>query len=268
MRTLIPLILLAVLGYVGWFYWQEYTDRPLSERLLLTDFDEVGRVSIMYGKEGFDLLPAENGRWVVKKGIKEIYDQNDQVQQLFTRLAALRTDSVMRRFPVDRFVRLSLTSKGAGPQVQGELVDLYFPTEGPSLARVVTTNDVFALRQTGLREVQRLLYFDTYLGGKTLQLTASQVDSLSAWYYDSLLWRAAPDELPLLSQRFLAPAAAPNADYFDEVMDREKYFATLSLYANGLPHRVEVYQDSAWVKPYVLVGQDFPRRYFALDSLR
>lgn len=268
MRTLLPLLLFAVLGYVSWFYWQEYTDRPLSERLLLTDFHELGRVSIRHDKAGFDLLPADNGRWVVKQGVTEIYDQNDRVQQLFTRLAALRTDSVMRRFPADDFVQLRLTNKGAGPQVQGELVDLYFPTEGPALARVVATNDVFALRPAGLREVQRLLYFEAYLGGTTLRLTASQVDSLSASYRDSLLWWAAPDELSRLAQRFLAPAAAPNADYFDEVMDREKYFATLSLYTNGLAHHIEVYRDSGWAKPYVLVGEAFPRRYFALDSLR
>jgi hypothetical protein len=92
-------------------------------------------------------------------------------------------------------------------------------------------------------------------------------------YHDSLRWRVPQVEVSRLSKTFITPAFSPDepppyADYFDEVMDREKYFATLTLYAVADSHYIEVFRDSQWVRPYVLVGEDFPRRYFALDSLR
>jgi len=115
-------------------------------------------------------------------------------------------------------------------------------------------------------------YDQTYLVEELIRL----LDGLRT---DSVMHRfpsgAGPDVSLVgeVSKALIAPAAAPNgppayADYFDEVMDRDKYFVTLTVHAPGGMHYIEVFRDSQWVKPYVLVGDDYPRRYFALDSLR
>ena len=261
MRTLLPLLLIALLGYAGWFYWREYTaERPLREALLLTPAEDVREIEVTRGKYGFRLLPTGEGNgWMVKRGTTELYDQSDRIRRLIRQLTALRTDSVMRRFPESNLVSVRLND--------GERIDLHFPTEGTTRARVTATGDVFALNPEGVSGLQNLLRFDTYRGDRLLRLAAETVDSIWAMHHDSLLWRATAAAATRLSPTFIAPATAPYADYFDEIIDREKYHATVTLFAAGQGHRVEVFRDSLWPKPYVLVGEDFPRRYFAIDSL-
>lgn len=262
MRTLIPLLLIAVLGYVGWFYWQEYTDRPLSEPLLLTAEESLQELNITSSTEEFRMFRAEEFGWVVSRGGREVYDQSDRVKELIGLLTSLQTDSVMRH---------KLETTGISVDLIGtdtrERVDFHFQMGGPLLARIAATGDVFALPARYGLPLKRLLDFGAYRSKKLLKIDPEKIDSVRLDYHDSLLWRPGPEEVGLLSQTFIAPAAAPYADYFDEITDREKYYATLKLYTDGEPHRVDIYRDSLWPRPYVLVGEDFPRTYLALDSL-
>lgn len=265
MRTLIPLILLAVAGYTGWYYWQQYTDKPLEANLVATSISDFIRVSVSDGvTEEFALVRMEGtDDWAVKREVTELYDQSEKVRELLAGLAAIRTDSIMRKFPEEGFVSVKLESKN-----QSESIDLYFSEEGPHLARRGVTGDVFAINATTLRGIQSLLQFESYRERRLLRILPERIDSISAVSNDSLHWTISPPEVTLLAKALIAPAAAPYADYFDEIMDRDKHFATLSLYAGDKPHRIEVYLDSLWPQPYVLVGADFPRRFLAVDSLR
>ncbi len=265
MRTLIPLLLVAILSYAGWYYWQAYTDAPLQEKLLLHDAAAMQSIRITaFGEEAFQLVRAAGTEdWTVKQGITELYDQSDRIKRLLTVLDGLQTDSVMRRFSDKGLAVLEVK----GPD-RSERIELAFPDTGPVLGRISATGDVFALRAANTANLLNLLRFETYRERGLLRLDPERVDSLVATHQDSLLWRVTTGNVSSLAKTFIAPASAPSAEHFDEIMDRDKYFATLHLYAQGNPHRITVYRDSLWPKPYVLVGEDFPRRYWALDSLR
>lgn len=269
MRTLIPIVIFAALAYAGWFYLQPYTSGPLREQLLLTDTGNLHELTVTNDKRTYRIFLTEKDNWVVKQGAVELYGQSYLVDELIRFLGNLKTDSVMFRFPAEPGPDVSLL----GPEEQLEVLSFRFPAGSPPVVRVGATGDVFALPNSVSRPLQRMLRFETYRGKRSLAIEPTEVDSISVSYHDSLLWRVPPAEVPRLSKALIAPAAAPNgvppyADYFDEVMDREKYFATLTLHALGGRHHIEVFQDSQWVKPYVLSGDDYPRRYFAIDSLK
>lgn len=268
MRTLVPIVILAALAYAGWFYLQSFTDRPLQENLLLSDTNTLRELTVTNDNRTFRIIRGEEGRWVVKQGPIELYDQSEAVDKLVEFLNQLQTDSVMYRFPPEPGPDLALL----GPGGQREVLKFRFPAGSPPVVRVGATGDAFALPVSVRAPLLRMLLFDTYRGRKSLEIEPGEVDSIAVLYHDSLRRWVPLAEVSRLSKAFIAPAAAPDepppyADYFDEVMDREKYFATLTLYAVADSHRIEVFRDSQWVRPYVLVGEDFPRRYFALDSL-
>jgi hypothetical protein len=263
MRTLIPFIFLAVMGYVGWYYWQVYTDRPLNETLLLATEESLTEIRVAAEAEEFRMFRTEEFGWVVKRGGLEIYDQSPRVEELVGLLVSLQTDSVMRQPPAAAGVSVDLMSGGDSR----ESINFQFQPGGLLLARIAATGDVFALPARFGRPLESLLSFGTYRSKRLLKAAPESIDSIRLDYHDSLLWRPAPAEVALLSQACIAPAAAPYADYFDEIADREKYYATLKLYIDGKPNRIEIYRDSLWPRPYVLVGEDYPRTYLAVDSL-
>jgi hypothetical protein len=257
------------MAYAGWYYVQPLTTTPLQENLLLTDTETLRELRVATETNTFRIFPAETGNWVVKQGALELYDQTYAVEELIGLLDGLRTDSVEQSFPPEPGPEVSLL----GPGEQREVLSFRFPAGSPPVVRVEATGDVFALPGKVSKPLQKMLSFDTYRGKSSLAILPSEVDSITVKHRDSLLWRVPLADVPRLSKAFIAPAAAPNgppayADYFDEVMDRDKYFATLTLHALGGKHYIEVFRDSQWVKPYVLSGDDHPRRYFALDSLR
>lgn len=266
MRKLIPIVLLGVLIYVGWFYWQEYTDAPLQEKLLLASADEVLAVTVSTKGEPFpfQLDRLEDDDWVVSRDNRQILDQSSRAMDFVRSLTELRTDSVVKSLPDGEFVSLIISSSSYGE----ERLSIHSGAGGPALARIAGTGDIFALQPEAVTGVLPALDFDHFRGRQLLHLTASSVDSVVATKNDSLLWRLSPPEAPALAKTLLAPAAAPYADYFDEIADRDKYYATLSFFAAGKAHRISVFRDSLWPQPYVLVGDDFPRRYLGVERIR
>ena len=261
MRTLIPLLILFVLGYVAWSAWERFTARPLQTELLRLAGPDLEEIIVTEDDRRFRFFRAED-RWVVARDNQEIYDQSAAVEELVTVLSDIRTDSVLRRAQGEALFDVQLLAAGAN-----ERFALHFPAAGPPHARLLATGDVFALPPPVGPVLQRSLRFATYRGDRTLQIAAARVDSIVMERNDSLRLRPDPDRLRLLSHLLLAPAPAPNAPYFDEVADREKQYATLSVFADGTPHRITAYRDSAWPKPFVIIGEDFPLRPFALDSI-
>lgn len=268
MRTLIPLLLLGCLGYAGWYYWQEYTDVPLKEKLLLATSEQIDHILVheQRGEAQFTVRRfSETDGWVISREHQELLDQSEKAEALAVALAQLKTDSVMSgKFREESHYSLSVFSDAYGE----EKVLMALPPEGPAVVSLAKGGDVFAVPARLLQQLVPMLRFDHYRERRLLHLAADRVDSIIALHHDSLLWRAAPEAVPALAKSYIAPAAAPFADYFDEIAHQDRYHATLRLYANGQAHDIMAYQDSLWPQVYVLTGQDFPRRFLALDSLR
>jgi len=266
MRTLIPLLLLACLAYAGWYYWQAYTDTPLREKLLLAEARDMRQVTVHErAQEGsFQLRKTEEGDWVVNREYTQVRDQSSRVRSLIGKLAALRTDSTVANFDPRGSYRFSVASETYGEEV----LSLTVAPDGLGLALVERTGDAFAVPAAAVSDILQHLRFEYYRERRLLRLAAERVDSVVVRYGDSLLWRMDPADLPTAAQAFLAPAAAPYADYFDEIAHQDRYHASIRLYDGDSAHVVTAYLDSLWPRPYVLVGQDFPRRYLAADSLR
>ncbi|TXF90056.1 hypothetical protein FUA23_07390 [Neolewinella aurantiaca] len=269
MRTLIPLVILAAMAYAGWFYLQSFTDQPLRENLLLTNTNTLRELKVTNDRRGFRIFRGEEGGWIVKQDAIELYDQSEAADRLIEILNNLQTDSVMRRSSAVHGPSVILVGEGG----QREELSFRFPLQGPPVVQVGATGDLFALPASVREPLEKMLCFDAYRGRRSLEVATEKVDSITVSFHDSLLWRVPAEEVPRLAKTFVAPATAPDdlpayADYFDEVMDREKYFATIRLFAVADTHNIEVFRDSQWIKPYVLVGEDYPRTYFGIDSLR
>lgn len=266
MRRLIPIVLLGVFIYVSWFYWQEYTDAPLQEKLLLAAAGEVTqvKVSVPGQPHPFQLTRLEDKQWVVSRDNRQVLDQSARAEDFVRALTELRTDSVVNSLPDREFTTITLTSDANGE----EELRMYAGAGGPALARISGTGDIFALQPEAVTDVLPALSFNHFRGRRLLHLAATSVDSIMATRKDSLLWKIASPEVAELAKTILAPASAPTyADYFDEIADRDKYHATLSLFTAGRPHTITVFQDSLWPQPYVLVGEDFPNRFFGAEKI-
>lgn len=264
MKKLFLLLPPLILLYAAWFYWQGLGDRPLREQLLSLHTDEVTEVTITppAGESVLTLTRAENG-WVVARGPRQILGESVRVEQLIDRLTTLQTDSVSRRKTVTRGYKVQLRT--ADDRVEN--LFLAHPARETPLAQIPATGDVYHLPPEAARYIFPALRFDHYREARLLHLLPGQVDSIVASRNDSTLWVEA-EVLSPLYQRLLAPAAAPFADYFDEIAHRDRYHADLDFYFSGKAHRVQVFRDSLWPQPYVLVGADFPRRFIAFDRIR
>lgn len=265
MRKLLPLLLLASVMYAAWFYWQGYSDRPLQEPLLPITANDIQFVTIQAPNREtpFTLTRIENG-WVVARPPQQILDESLKATELVYQLAALKTDSVGYRPPKVAGIKVKIESTDGRTD---ELL-LHQPPSGVLLATIPTTGDIYYLNPISSSGIMPRLSFNYFREPRLLNLHPNQVDSLVVSYQDSLLWRARPVDLSLLSQHLLAPAAAPYADYFDEIAHRDRYYADLDFYFSGKAHRIQVFQDSLWPQPYVLVGEDFPRRYLGFEQIR
>lgn len=270
MRKLFAILIVIVPAYVGWYYWTDYTDGPLRTQLLRTPAAEIAEVRVNGPSGAFRMFrrPA-GGEWVVARGNLEVYDRAAAVERLVGQLAGLRSDSVVERSVEPATYHLDVTDRSG----RTEGFDLYFTGPGPPQARRSATGDVFALPPAAV-DLAPALRFAAYRGRRTLRLAAAGVDSVVVVMGDSLRQRlVGPGRTPLLTT-LLAPALAPTptlpapfATHFDEIAHRDRHRADVLLYEGPRPHRIAVYTDTLWPRPLVLLGEDFPRRPFALDSL-
>ena len=264
MRRLLPILLLLILAYIGWYYWQRLADRPLEIAVLGLRAEEITRITAGPAGEAPQLeLSRTDDGWVVAQPPRQLYDQSVRAASLVERLAELRSDSLCRRPPAGPGTRVVVYG---GPGRQRELV-FYPATTSTPLVRVTAADDVYHLPPDAGRYLLPALAFDHYRERRLLDLLPGRVDSLVARRGDSTLW-VVDSGLAPLSDRLLAPAAAPFADHFDEIAHRDRYHADLHFYHAGRSHRVRAYRDSLWPQPYVLVGDDYPRRYFSFDRIR
>lgn len=266
MRKLL-LFLLPLIGlYAIWFYWQQRADRPLQENLLTVSAEAITKI-IVAGQEReqpLTLTRTETG-WVVAKAPRQVLDQAVRAEALAQRLTALQTDSVSNRTDLPDGFRIALYDANG---LTDELL-LHQPPEGTPLAQVVATGDVFHLPPATVRYIFPALSFNHYREQRLLHLLPGQVDSIVAARNDSTLWVVdSAAAVSRLSDQLLDAQGAAYADYFDEIAHRDRYHADLNFYFSGRAHRVRVYQDSLWPQPFVLVGDDFPRRFLGFERLR
>lgn len=263
MRKLIYLLILASCVYVSLFYWQQYTDAPLNERLLTMQVDDIQELIItpLPPEQPFTLSRADDN-WVVSRARLQMLDHADRASNLLGKLTGLKTDSVAASGQVLEGVRIQIET------LDGKKTELLLhqSAKGTPLAQFTTTGDVFHVPTKAVEVLISTLHFDHFREPRLLNLVPDQVDSIVATYNDSLLWKT-DSAVALLSSTILAPAAAPYADHFDEIAHQDRYFADLDFYFSGRAHRVQVFRDSLWPQPYVLVGEDYPRRYLGFEVL-
>lgn len=274
MKKLLPLLLLASVFYAAWFYWQRYADRPLQEQFLPITAEAVQSVTVQppNREQPFTLTRTENG-WVVARPPQQLLDQSYKAEELVRQLTSLKTDSVGYSSPIAEGISVTIISTDA----RSDKFTLYQYADGKTMATVAATGDRYYLNPASSSGVLPQLRFDHFREPRLLNLTAEQVDSVVVSYHDSLLWTTDTANLALLVQHLLAPApttfGTPYADFFDEIAHRDRYYADFDFYFAGKPYRVQAFQDSLWPQPYVLVGEDFPRRYLGfmqihVDSLK
>lgn len=264
MRKLLPLLLLASIFYAVWFYWQRYADRPLQAPLLTITAEEVEVITVPSAAtpNPLTLTRTEQG-WVVSRPPQQLLDQALKAEELLQLLIGLRTDSVAYRPPKEAGTTVTIRSF-AGEE---DNIVLYPGTDGVPIAATPATGDLYYLNPATVGDLLPRLSFDYYRSPRLLNLRPQQVDSIVISVQDSLHQKAATEITPLLARHFLAPASAPYADYFDEIGHQDRYLADYDFFFSGKAHRVQVFRDSLWPQPYVLVGEDYPRRYLGFKTI-
>lgn len=265
MRTLLPLLLLAALFYTGWFYWQQYANRPLREPLLPWAISDISRVSVHPPNQQvpFSLHRIED-RWVVARANRQLFDQTVRAERLVRLLTQLTSDSVSFHRPAAAGWRIRLVTADE----QTDEIVLYPATAVGPLVSISATGDCYHLANSQRDSLLPRLRFDYFRERRLLNLSPAAVDSIVAMHHDSLLWTTDSINLAPLLHHFLAPATAPHADYFDEIAHRDRYYADLDFYSHGQPRRIQVFHDSLWPLPYVLIGEDYPRRFLGFREIQ
>ena len=274
MRTLLFLCLLIAATYATYYYVGLGSDEPLRIPLVRADLRQnIKRIQIKPRGPGEFLMrldQGDNGQWIVSKDQKLIYDQSARVRGFLTDLANTVSDSVVTgsaaRLRDRRLVTLDIHS-GTGREV----INLAFAddTSSPVYAWFESSSNLLCLSPSTNAWLKGYLTFDAYRERRLLDLNPAAVDSIVALGTDNtLLYRSHPSELPDLATHFIAPAFSQHADYFDEIAHQDRRFGQVLLYADGQPKTITVYHDSLWAQPYVLVGEDYPRRFLGYDALR
>ena len=274
MRTLLFLCLLIAIGYATYYYVGLANSDPLRIPLLRENLrQDVKRIQILPRGPGEFLMrldQGDDGQWIVSKDQKLIYDQSARVRGLLADLANTVSDSVVTgsaaRLRERTVVTLDIrTSTGR------EVISLAFAdaTSTSVYAWFGSSSNLLCLPPSTNAWLKGYLTFDAYRERRLLDLNPAAVDSIVAIGADTtLLYHSRPSELPDLATYFIAPAFSQHADFFDEIAHQDRHFGQVLLYANGQPKSITVYHDSLWAQPYVLVGEDYPRRFLGYDALR
>ncbi|NJC26748.1 hypothetical protein [Neolewinella antarctica] len=270
MRSLLYLLLFVFLAYGAYYYFDRLSDAPLKTELLSKGSEAISYVVVTPENEGpFELKRGEENQWVVSRDHRLIYGQTERINTFVNELRTLQSDSVQlnpRRDRKGQSITLSV-----GTTAQQENFTLEFPNDlhEPVLAHLAT-DDQSALALPPRTRTWRTNYlnFDAYRDRQLLDLDPRLVDSLIVYRGDSVLWGITTGNLAASATRFIAPAAAPYADQFDEIAHRDRLYGQIKLYADGRAKTVTVYRDSLWPLPFVLVGEDYPRRFLGYERLR
>ncbi len=264
MKKLLPLLLLVSICYAAWFYWQRYTDLPLSAPLLTVAAEDVAVITIPTDNSAAPLtLTRTDQGWVVSRPPQQLLEQSLKAEALLDRLIGLQTDSVAYGRPKGEGVSILIKS------VDGheDNISIYQGADGTPFAATPATGDLYYLNPDSFGDLLPRLSFDYYRSPRLLNLQPHQVDSIVISVQDSLHQKTAAEKTTLLANHILAPASAPYADFFDEIAHRDRYLADVDFYFSGRAHRVQVFRDSLWPQPYVLVGEDYPRRYLSFKTI-
>ena len=274
MRKLIILLLLGVLAYAGYDYFREYASRPLREKLLLTDTDRVTRIDVEGPDETLRFDRGEDGRWTVAQQQRLLYEQSPRVREWLTALRELRTDSIISApLPGSESYLIVLHH----PEGEERLSLNVRAADAGVVASVGSSPDYYALPPSVGAWPNRYLRFNAYRELRLFQ-PFPRIDSLVFDPTDSLAvgWTiTSPDSLALVPYP-IAPATAPPAptaeytfaDHFNEIEHTDDRIGFLVAYSGATPFPVQVYRDSTWALPYVLVSKQFPRTPLATSRLR
>lgn len=268
MRKLILLLSLFAVGYACWFYTSQYSNEPLRVPLLQLDAEEVTSIEISGTNQNFQLIKGENDSWVVSQDQRLLYHREKKVGELLHLLKTTLSDSLMLAPAGGGNIEMILLEVKTA--VTSELVSLVFTAE-PSTPVMAKLGDpaTFLAYPSHLHAWRKeYLRFDSYRERRLLDVSPADVDSIIVYKNDSILWGINTGDLRQSAARLIVPEAASYADHFDEISFRDREYATIKLFVGNQPKQITVYRDSLWPRPFVLVGEDYPRRFLGYDALR
>ena len=274
MRRTILLILLAALGYVGWYYARGRRTPPLQARLLRIERDAIDRIRVVREGPGSFTAQREGSEyptWTVINTRDQHYrDEAGRLFGLIDQLSELRTDSLYRYAPGEGDVITVEVSTRQG----SERLALLFPNDPsvPVLAGVGEDDQRYALPE-GARRLLPYLTYDHYRDPRLLPPRSVPADTFRFVVGDSVAYQTTvADSVQLQVAFFSSPpiaiGASPNyADWFDYLADRDHRIGTLEVVYGTQKDTLGVFHNESWPLPYVIATRYYPRRYLALDSL-
>jgi len=269
MRKFILFLLLAVSAYCLWFYLTQLSGGPVRSPLVRSEKEAIRRIDVVDVKgQPFTLRLGEDGKWVVSREQQLLYGQEEKVAGLLALLTATKSDSLVKY--LDREKAEGSVSLHILGDTDEEDIDIYYFRDDklPLYGYLPNAQLTLAFPPASRDEFLQHLNFNAYRERRLLDLAAGEVDSIMVMRGDSLLWGITSGDLSRSAQQFIAPAAAPYADFFDEIAFRDREYADILLYSGAEIKTVKAYRDTLWPHPFVLVGEDYPRRFLGYESLR
>ena len=266
------MLLLAGVIYAGWYYLSAATNRPIRVPLIADSRVAISKVIVgsrspEFQLERGDVTDTGEDRWVVSRKQKLLYGQDGRIRRLLEDLTTAVSDSLVTGSPNRTLERRVVELRGPGYR---EVFTFYFGQDpaGAVFVQFDGAGATLALPATANRWLREYFTFDAYREPRLLNVSPEAVDSIFVMRRDSILWGITAGDMRQAAQRFIASNTAAYADHFDEIAHQDRAFATIELYTQGTPRQIQVFRDSLWPQPYVLVGEDYPRRSLGYASLR
>lgn len=281
-RTWIYLFALA-LALFGWSQYQNQHRSPeFQARLFSFDPEEVEKIEIQHpGQADFSLI-RESGRWLASQETRNLPASREAVSELLHTLVGLESQSIVSVEPVewDQYevgpssglsLNIHLQDGRTEQLIMGKIAFEASQQRLISYVRIMDQNTVYAV--SGFSVARLATRFNDFRPNQLLLLDQA-VDSLSAYWQDSLQWvwpaaalhSADSQRVAFLRQALRDLKGAYFADDFDELTARDFHLASLEIYSANQSYTLHCYQDSTQLFPYIYHGDQFPEVWLASDS--
>lgn len=256
--------------YGGWYYWQQRPKEALAADLLRLQAEEVKQVLVQpVSGPAFQFGRVEEG-WLISSGHNHRLEVSQRPETLLAALISMRSiDLAPAPKTEDQLAAVELRLQDDSP-VKFELYSAPDSVAYQTIVRFGEQPDYFALDKF---DHQRLpLAFANYRSYELLKLDQwARLDSLQWQQADTTLtYWSRPDssqQLDSLKQLWGRLTGTTFADYFDEIGDEPDWYGSYRLFGGSDSADLKVYFDTLWPQPFVLYSSQYPKTYFAVDSL-
>lgn len=270
MLRALPYILIGLAFYGGWYYWQQRPKEALAADLLRLEVTDVKQVFVQPANSpAFQFGRVEEG-WLISSGHNHRLEVSQRPETLLAALINMRSiDLAPTPEAEDQLAALELRLQDDSP-VKFELYRAPDSVAYQTVVRFGEQPDYFALDNFDHQHLP--LAFTNYRSYELLKLDQwATLDSLQWQRADTTLtYWSRPDssqQLDSLKQLWGHLTGTIFADYFDEIGDEPDWYGSYRLFGGSDSADLKVYFDTLWPRPFVLYSTQYPKTYFAVDSL-